>query len=265
MLTLQRKGRGFTLIELLVVIAIIAILAAILFPVFAKAREMARKSTCTNNMKQLALSFNMYQNDYDSMYPSAAAVGATSWTAGAVGTAGTDANFRKGRGAVPLPTNPALWKGTWPECLYPYKRNVNLIFCPSDPNAGLTATGTTVSYIVKGAFHRAWFGEGTIQGMARKEGDFEYPSDQILFYERYGWHWGDAGKGDMSNAPVAQVSLNMAFMDCHVKSMRLPQAKNTRDGTGANNEPDFYNQIAETGLAAGAGATDPRIYQDALD
>src|SRR5215831_18242522 len=60
--------RGFTLIELLVVIAIIAILAAILFPVFARAREAARKTSCLSNMKQLGLASQMYKQDYDESY-----------------------------------------------------------------------------------------------------------------------------------------------------------------------------------------------------
>jgi prepilin-type N-terminal cleavage/methylation domain-containing protein/prepilin-type processing-associated H-X9-DG protein len=63
------KRRGFTLIELLVVIAIIAILAAILFPVFAKAREQARKTTCLSNLKQIGTAVLMYVQDYDEQYP----------------------------------------------------------------------------------------------------------------------------------------------------------------------------------------------------
>src|SRR5476651_29540 len=63
------KRQGFTLIELLVVIAIIAILAAILFPVFAKAREKARQTSCASNEKQLGLAFIQYCQDYDEMFP----------------------------------------------------------------------------------------------------------------------------------------------------------------------------------------------------
>jgi prepilin-type N-terminal cleavage/methylation domain-containing protein len=62
------KNRAFTLIELLVVIAIIAILAAILFPVFARAREQARKTSCLSNMKQIGLGIGMYVQDYDEKY-----------------------------------------------------------------------------------------------------------------------------------------------------------------------------------------------------
>ncbi|MFW5866878.1 MAG: prepilin-type N-terminal cleavage/methylation domain-containing protein [Armatimonadota bacterium] len=64
-----RRSRGFTLIELLVVIAIIAILAAILFPVFARAREKARSTSCLSNVKQISLGALMYINDYDETMP----------------------------------------------------------------------------------------------------------------------------------------------------------------------------------------------------
>ena len=66
---MNHKRRGFTLIELLVVIAIIAILAAILFPVFAKAREKARQTSCLSNEKQFTLGFLQYKQDYDERWP----------------------------------------------------------------------------------------------------------------------------------------------------------------------------------------------------
>src|ERR1051326_8815272 len=64
----KQRGNGFTLIELLVVIAIIAILAAILFPVFAQAREKARQASCMSNMRLFSTAGMMYQQDYDEMY-----------------------------------------------------------------------------------------------------------------------------------------------------------------------------------------------------
>src|SRR5438876_5300704 len=65
----MRSKKAFTLIELLVVIAIIAILAAILFPVFAQAREKARQATCASNLKQIGTAFMLYTQDYDETFP----------------------------------------------------------------------------------------------------------------------------------------------------------------------------------------------------
>ena len=115
-----RNRLGFTLIELLVVIAIIAILAAILFPVFAQAREQARKTSCLSNTKQLGLGVMMYVQDYDEMYVS------NSWDTPAIGQAGHDS-----------PLGAAYLSGTqWPWRIMPYLKNKQIFVCPSDPAQG---------------------------------------------------------------------------------------------------------------------------------
>jgi prepilin-type N-terminal cleavage/methylation domain-containing protein/prepilin-type processing-associated H-X9-DG protein len=102
--------RGFTLIELLVVIAIIAILAAILFPVFAQAREKARTISCLSNIKQVTLSFQMYLQDYDEeMVP--------------YRYANTDPTTSA--------TAPNIW---WPKMLDPYTKSWAIYHCPSAPD-----------------------------------------------------------------------------------------------------------------------------------
>src|SRR2546423_10792876 len=99
-----RRERGFTLIELLVVIAIIAILAAILFPVFARARAAARKTSCLSNVKQLTLAANMYKQDYDEAYADSRAF----WSdCGIVGNQGANAPNCGSNQSWPVPLNAA--------------------------------------------------------------------------------------------------------------------------------------------------------------
>jgi len=112
------KSRGFTLIELLVVIAIIAILAAILFPVFAQAREAARKASCISNTKQLGLGTMMYVQDYDEMYP------CNSWDGAPMGT--IDNDIRRDGNRFTL----WMWR------VMPYLKNKQILVCPSDPGQG---------------------------------------------------------------------------------------------------------------------------------
>ncbi len=114
-----RKRSGFTLIELLVVIAIIAILAAILFPVFAQAREKARQTTCISNQKQLTLAVLQYVQDYDETFPLSLFYSGGSWSGASV-TTPTSA-FGS------TPTREAFWSNS----TAPYSKNFQIINCPS--------------------------------------------------------------------------------------------------------------------------------------
>jgi len=123
----RRNKAGFTLIELLVVIAIIAILAAILFPVFAKARENARRASCQSNLKQMGLAFTQYTQDYDEKYPfmgpflngNGAHLPSAQWPTGGTYLADPDAGGTVG-----------LYQ-TWQDTLQPYVKSVQIFKCPS--------------------------------------------------------------------------------------------------------------------------------------
>ncbi len=106
----MRKS-GFTLIELLVVIAIIAILAAILFPVFARAREKARQTSCLSNIKELSLGCLMYAQDYDEIM-----VNSALWEP-----------YDNGNG-------PLHW---WEDMIFPYTKNAQIYLCPSGDHTGI--------------------------------------------------------------------------------------------------------------------------------
>ncbi len=146
--------KGFTLIELLVVIAIIAILAAILFPVFARAREKARQTSCLSNVKEIGLGLQMYISDYDE------------------------------RGMSHLTLGPPNL--LWPQMLIPYIKNVQIFTCPSRPesswNGGYdSGLGYAYNYLCS-----TWYYPHTLS-------DVDYPSETCVLVDggySYLWYTG---------------------------------------------------------------------------
>jgi prepilin-type N-terminal cleavage/methylation domain-containing protein/prepilin-type processing-associated H-X9-DG protein len=118
---MQKKNSGFTLIELLVVIAIIAILASILFPVFARARENARRSSCQSNLKQIGIGMMQYTQDYDEVMPCALYGG--------------------------------LNGSRWWQVIQPYAKSTQVLLCPSDTKAPADGVGYAINSVseIKGA------------------------------------------------------------------------------------------------------------------
>ena len=221
-----RRGpaeRGFTLIELLVVIAIIAILAAILFPVFAQAREKARSTACLSNCKQMALAFQMYQQDYDGNY---------TWQGPLLGNDVGD--FGK-PGAAP----------NWIMQLMPYTKNKAIFVCPSsqpsnyspkDPWGPVTEFSAS-SYLMNGCFN------------AVSESAIEQPADKIMgscwtytskgAFTRPGnqdprWTWGFWGKpGGWANHQGYE-GRNCFMGDGHAKYIQEARLTRARFAVGPN-------------------------------
>jgi prepilin-type N-terminal cleavage/methylation domain-containing protein/prepilin-type processing-associated H-X9-DG protein len=229
----MRRKRGFTLIELLVVIAIIAILAAILFPVFAQAREKSRAASCLSNMKQIALGLHMYIQDYDENTPGGCLA---LWGCGESSTGFIDDSGRES-------TECCNFTGLWP--LLPYTKNEGVFVCPSitgwnsetiRPKKG---SYTTNQLMMAGTTHpQGWHGYGAALA------SIEFPAESIAYADsRNPWidggiqrrlhcrvgakyHCGwfdDSGCVDCSTNPNGwhNEGINLAFVDGHAKFSQL--------------------------------------------
>jgi prepilin-type N-terminal cleavage/methylation domain-containing protein/prepilin-type processing-associated H-X9-DG protein len=173
------KGRGFTLIELLVVIAIIAILAAILFPVFAQAREKARASSCLSNLKQVGTAWIMYAQDYDETYPNA---NPATW------------------GDCAAQKNRSGWGGWVGNLLIPYSKNEGIFRCPSNPGVGVNRGSNCVTNNDATLARAQWgipyiwtsYGFNYVAAGGRPMSQLPRPADLIAFYDSLS-PWGDCG------------------------------------------------------------------------
>jgi len=201
------RGRGFTLIELLVVIAIIAILAAILFPVFAKAREKARQTSCLSNLKQIGLAFHQYSQDYDERWP----LNAYTCPAGAGST---------DNGVTEL----------WYHPLNPYIKNYQIFKCPSatyNPMGTLGPSGKPL-YSSAAAYGWAAWHIGTTQytllsGVA--DADILDPAQTLVCADAKGYYRVTGQKDGLYNDVQLDGrhndGVNVLFADGHAKWMMV--------------------------------------------
>jgi prepilin-type N-terminal cleavage/methylation domain-containing protein/prepilin-type processing-associated H-X9-DG protein len=212
------RGQGFTLIELLVVIAIIAILASILFPVFARARENARRSSCMSNLKQVGLGLMQYVQDYDEKTPVQFGSTATAYNVFNYADEGANAN--------------------WIASTQPYIKSWRVFRCPSVKDSGGPFGNHDSAYMANGVV------------MARSIAVIPEVSEIIWAQEdqlAYGVSTlrpipanNSFGQGDYTTYLVSTYSLNhfdggnLLFCDGHVKWRKQSSIKATEFGLNSN-------------------------------
>lgn len=193
--------RGFTLIELLVVIAIITILASLLFPVFARARARAHRTTCVSNLKQLGDALFMYATDYDMILPPWSDCG------------------------DPMP-NPPTAAFTWDEALEPYTKNEQILYCQANPYWSATGGDPPTQSGPKRSYAMPRYVSGVYIAMPPN------PVETVLLGEKGAYipgHWADAAMesfwqmGSQQKYPDDTDKMfhnggkNFLFLDIHVK------------------------------------------------
>jgi prepilin-type N-terminal cleavage/methylation domain-containing protein/prepilin-type processing-associated H-X9-DG protein len=208
----SRQQRGFTLIELLVVIAIIAILAAILFPVFARARESARRTQCASNLKQLGMAVTMYLQDFDDTFP-----------------------YGENWHGFTQAEDSAYFRGYYNK-LQPYVKSEAVWHCPDDQVWDIRGNRRWSSY---GSEIDAWYDtyywdyrtggdqsrpcpdgpcNGALQGVTMAA--LGHPSEKPLFFDELGWHVGFADvlvRDPKTHQVIDGARRNMLYADGHVK------------------------------------------------
>jgi len=233
----KKRRFGFTLIEILVTIAIIAILTAILFPVFARARENARRASCMSNMKQIGLAMMQYTQDYDERYP--------------LSTPYRDQSVNGMPGKkfkIATSICPSEYCVTWMDLIYPYAKSTQIFVCPSVQNS------TFASYGYSSAFgndsnNRYKYGGGVQAGVPLTLSQIERPSEIFLNVE-YNYISGiwvnpvlmkQAAENPNPSAYLRALAHlgggNVVYADGHVKWMNAVSFK----GYGSNSTCDLTN------------------------
>ena len=222
--------RGFTLIELLVVIAIIAILAAILFPVFARAREKARQASCQSNLKQLTLGVLMYAQDYDEKFPIATMdTGENVQDVTVPCGAGSTGWCRCGNSAGDWP--PHQVRARWVHArVNPYIKNTQIWVCPS-MGGTVSLASDCVSYAstiaAKNRAGASWNLGGNSLALVQSPAEVELFQDALSWVPPSGANMWDIYSGsDMdlwgtAHGKGAGAAIVVSYTDGHVKTRSI--------------------------------------------
>lgn len=214
----MKQRAAFTLIELLVVIAIIAVLAAILLPVFAQAREKARTIACLSNERQLGIGVQLYVQDYDERLFLYAGAG----------------NPSQSRTGIIVPSDSAVIPLLWWNAIGPYLRNLGILRCPSDSNpTPSSAPDGSLSIL------RSYFAARSIEALGLAQ--IAQPASAVVFAEKWPSSgdneegdnpdvWMEVFKGDLDYYPTYDASAlvanrhaggaNFTFVDGHARWIR---------------------------------------------
>ncbi|HMS54400.1 MAG TPA: prepilin-type N-terminal cleavage/methylation domain-containing protein [Fimbriimonadaceae bacterium] len=215
----MRLRRAFTMVELLVVIAIIAILAAIIFPVFARAKASAKKTACMANLRQVGMAIGLYMTDHDDVFPHA--VDAADKFAPEIWNGQPEWQAR-------IPYMPMLH-----EALQPYCKNKPLFLCPADTGTYVLDNSFPIplrtSPTLQSVYGSSYFFRTEIAFRFFTSSSFQLPSDVNVLMDGAGhWHGTKSALRETDNIAtylekIREYRYNVLFGDLHAKSLNYDE------------------------------------------